>query len=165
MTDDFHFQIYIYGFPSGSDGKESIFNAGSEVKVKIIQLCPTLCKPMDCIYGILQDRILEWVDFPSPGDLPNPGIKPRSPVLQADSLPAEPKGSPRIPECVAYPFSSRSSLPRNRTGVSCIAGGFFTNWAMCVNAGRPRFNPWVRKFPWRREWLPTPVFLPGEFHG
>ena len=25
--------------------------------------------------------------------------------------------------------------------------------------------PWVRKMPWRREWLPTPVFLPGEFHG
>ena len=27
------------------------------------------------------------------------------------------------------------------------------------------FSPWVRKIPWRREWLPTPVFLPGEFHG
>ena len=27
------------------------------------------------------------------------------------------------------------------------------------------FDPWVRKTPWRREWLPTPVFLPGEFHG
>ena len=27
------------------------------------------------------------------------------------------------------------------------------------------FNPWVRKIGWRREWLPTPVFLPGEFHG
>ena len=27
-----------------------------------------------------------------------------------------------------------------------------------------RFNPWVRKILWRREWLPTPVFLPGEFH-
>ena len=27
------------------------------------------------------------------------------------------------------------------------------------------FDPWVRKNPWRREWLPTPVFLPGEFHG
>ena len=26
-------------------------------------------------------------------------------------------------------------------------------------------DPWVRKIPWRREWLPTPVFLPGEFHG
>ena len=27
------------------------------------------------------------------------------------------------------------------------------------------FVPWVGKIPWRREWLPTPVFLPGEFHG
>ena len=26
------------------------------------------------------------------------------------------------------------------------------------------FDPWVRKIPWRREWLPTSVFLPGEFH-
>ena len=32
--------------------------------------------------------------FPSPGHLPNPGIKPRSPALQADSLPAEPPGMP-----------------------------------------------------------------------
>ena len=39
------------------------------------------------------------------------------------------KGSTRILEWVAYPFSSRSSWPRNQTGVSCIAGGFFTNWA------------------------------------
>jgi len=30
---------------------------------------------------------------------------------------------------------------------------------------RPSFDPWVKKIPWRREWLPTPVFLPGEFHG
>ena len=29
----------------------------------------------------------------------------------------------------------------------------------------PRFNPWGGKIPWRREWLPTPVFLPEEFHG
>ena len=28
-----------------------------------------------------------------------------------------------------------------------------------------RFNPWVGKMPWKREWLPTPVFLPGESHG
>ena len=31
--------------------------------------------------------------------------------------------------------------------------------------GKPRFDPWVGKIPWRREWLPTPVLLPGEFHG
>ena len=39
------------------------------------------------------------------------------------------EGSPRILEWVAYPFSSGSFQPRNRTGVSCIAGIFFTNWA------------------------------------
>ena len=31
--------------------------------------------------------------------------------------------------------------------------------------GRIEFNPWVRKIPWRKEWLPTPVFLPGESQG
>ena len=36
-----------------------------------------------------------WWLFPSPGDLPNPGIKPRSPALQADSLPAEPQVKPK----------------------------------------------------------------------
>ena len=30
---------------------------------------------------------------------------------------------------------------------------------------RPGFDLWVGKIPWRRDWLPTPVFLPGEFHG
>ena len=40
------------------------------------------------------------------------------------------KGNPRILERLAYPFSSRSSWPRNQTGVSCTAGGFFTNWAI-----------------------------------
>ena len=33
------------------------------------------------------------------------------------------------------------------------------------SAGRPGFDPWGRKISWRRKWQPTPVFLPGEFHG
>ena len=40
------------------------------------------------------------------------------------------KGSPRILEWVAYPFSRGSSQLRNRTGVFCVAGGFFTSWAI-----------------------------------
>ena len=36
---------------------------------------------------------------------------------------------------------------------------------ICLQHGRPGFNPWVGKIPWRMEWLPTPVFWPGEFHG
>ena len=36
---------------------------------------------------------------------------------------------------------------------------------ICLQCRKPRFDPWVQKIPWRREWQPTPVFLPGEFHG
>ena len=53
------------------------------------QLCPTLCNPMDCslpgssVHGIFQARILEEVAISSPGDRPNPGVKPVSPVSPA----------------------------------------------------------------------------------
>ena len=56
--------------------------------------------------GFSNQEYWSGLPFPSPGDLPNPGIEPGSPALQAD--------------------------------------------------------PWVGKIPWRKEWLPTPVFLPGE---
>ena len=69
------------------------------------------------------------LSFPSPGDLPNPGIEPRSPTLQVDSLPSEPPGKPKNTGVVAYAFFSGSSWPRNLTGVSYIAGRFFTSWA------------------------------------
>ena len=36
---------------------------------------------------------------------------------------------------------------------------------ICLQCRRPGFNPWLRKILWRRAWQPTPVFLPGEFHG
>ena len=53
----------------------------------------------------------------------------RSPPLQILYQPSH-QGSPRILEWVAYPFSSGLLWPRNRTRVSFIAGGFFTNWAI-----------------------------------
>ena len=68
--------------------------------MSVAQLCPTLCDLVDCsppgssVHGILQARILDWVAFPSPGDLPDPGIKPGSPTLQADSLLSESPGKP-----------------------------------------------------------------------
>ena len=34
-----------------------------------------------------------------------------------------------------------------------------------MQCGRPGFDPWVRKIPWKRKWKPNPVFLPGECHG
>ena len=62
------------------------------MKVKVAQLCPTLCDPMDyTVHGILQARILEWIAFPSSRG----SSQARSPALQADSLPAEPQGKPK----------------------------------------------------------------------
>ena len=122
--------------------------------LSIPQSSLTLCNPMDyTVHGILQPRILEWVAFSFPGDLSNPGIEPRSPALQADSLPTELSGKPpkvkvtqscltlcspmdytahgilqpRILEWVAVSFSRGSSQPKDRTQASRIPGGFFTS--------------------------------------
>ena len=46
-------------------------------------------------HGILQVKILEWVVVSFSRDLPNPGMEPRSPALQVDSLPSEPLGKPK----------------------------------------------------------------------
>ena len=67
-----------------------------ESESEVAQSCPTLCDPMDCslpgssVHGIFQARLLEWVAFPSPEDLPDPGIKLGSLTLRTDSLPSEP---------------------------------------------------------------------------
>ena len=36
---------------------------------------------------------------------------------------------------------------------------------VCLQCGRPKFSPWVRKIPWRRKWQSTPALLPGKSHG
>ena len=111
-----------------------IYSGWSEVKV--CQLCQTLCEPMDyTVHGILQVRILEWVAIlfsrgsSQPRDrtqVSNPGLLHCRWILYQLSR----KGSPRILEGITYPVARGSSQPRNRTRVSCIAGEFFTNWAI-----------------------------------
>ena len=78
----------------------SSLKAGPSVcmKEKVIQLCPTLCDPMDYTYSPWNSPgqdIGVGSCYPSPGDLCNSGIEPRSPTLQADSLPAKPPGKPK----------------------------------------------------------------------
>ena len=79
------------------------------MKVLVTQWCPTLCDPIDysppgsSVHGILQARILEWLPFLSLGDLPDPRIQPRSPALQADTLPLSHQGSPiKLIDCYRY---------------------------------------------------------------
>ena len=69
-------------------------------KLLVAPSCLALCGAMGCsppgssVHGILQARMLEQVAIPSPGDLPDPGMEPESPVPQADSLPPELPGKP-----------------------------------------------------------------------
>ena len=64
------------------------------------QLCSALCNPLNCslpgtsVHGFFRHEYWSGLLFPSPGDLPDAGIKPGSPTLQADSLPSKPPGKP-----------------------------------------------------------------------
>ena len=98
----------------------------------VAQSCPTLCNPMDCslpgssVHEILQARILEWVAISSSGDLLEPGIEPRSPSLQANSLLSEPSGKPVVSNSLqSYGLQPSRLLcpwdyPSKNTGVDCF---------------------------------------------
>ena len=75
----------------------------------VTQLCPTLCNPIDCsppgssVYiGFSRQECWSGLPFSSPGDLPNPGIEPRSSALQADSLPSEHQGNQELYEAFFF---------------------------------------------------------------
>ena len=89
--------------------------------------------------GFSRQEYWSGLPFPSPGDLPDPGIEPESPALGADALPSA-------------SFTDRWVSGKES---SC----------QCRRCKRHRFGPWIRKIPWRRKWQPTPVFLPRRFHG
>ena len=69
---------------------------------EVAQSCPTLCNPWTIAYqappslGFSRQKYWRGLPFPSPGDLPNPGIEPWSPILQADALPSEPPGKLKL---------------------------------------------------------------------
>ena len=121
------------------------------LKVKVAQSCLTLCDSMDywefsrSEYWRGSLSLLQGI-FPTQGL--NPGLLHCRWILYQLSH----KGSPRVLEWIAYPFSSGSSRPRNRTGVSCIAGGFFTNelsgkpWTMSSVQSFSRV--WLFETPW-----------------
>ena len=138
--------------------------------------------------GILQARILEWVAFPfcwgssqprdqaqvscivdgfftnwatreapkywsgqpisSPGDIPDTGIELGSPALQADFLPTE--------------LSEKTISGNVKSFKLCVFSHGLLWWPRSKESfcqcRRCRFEPWVRKIPWRRKWQPTPVF-------
>ena len=81
------------------DNCSTVIFLACESESEVSQSCPTLCDPMDCslpgssVHGIFQATVLEWVAIYFSRDLPDPGIEPGSPALQADALLSEPPGN------------------------------------------------------------------------
>ena len=62
---------------------------------------------------------------------------------------------------ILAPHQKKKAAQRNIWGLL-----WWLRWLnICLQCGRPRFNPWVGKISWRRKWKSTPVFLPGKSHG
>ena len=81
----------------------------------IVQLYPTLCEAMDsllCPWGFSRQESWSGLSCP-PGDLPNPGIEPRPPALQTDSLPGKPPGKPKNTGLVSLSLVQGFFCPRH----------------------------------------------------
>ena len=143
--------------------------------------------------GFSRQEYWSGLPFPSPGDLPDLGIEPGSPAFQADPLTSEPPGKPLqppgslqgdrlnapVPAACQYIYTFvKMDLGVGEVGVvetiPTLSGEkkrrvrlplWLSWWRICLQCGRPGFDPWVGKIPWRRERLSTPIFWPGEFHG
>ena len=108
---------------------------------EVSQSCLTLCDPMDCslsgysTYGIFQAKYWSGLPFPSPGDLPHPGIEPRSPALQADALRSEPPGKLRT----SWMEAIRNVL-QARAQVQCLVVFLVSSWPQCLLGRNPAFQ-------------------------
>ena len=127
----------------------------SEVKqLSHVQLFVT---PVDCslpgssVHGIFQARVLEWVAISFSRDLPDPGIEPRSPALQEDSLPTELSGKPNL-------LVTSKTISLFQSTCNCK-----TNLLFMSRLSQSLLSATKRAI--LRKWQPTPVLLPGKFHG
>ena len=94
----FHAKMGTIKDRNGMKQKQNMLRSESESEVA--QSCPTLCDPWTVAHqaplsvGLSRQEYWSGLPFPSPGDLPNPGIEPRSPTLQADALTSATPGKP-----------------------------------------------------------------------
>ena len=130
------------------------------MKVKVAQLCPILCDPMNqMVWSVEFSRPEYWSaqPFPYPEYHPNPEIKPRSPALQGDSLPAEPPEKPKNTGVGSLPLhqgiiptqGSNTGLPNCREILYQLS-----------HQGNPRILEWVA-YPFSRD-LPNPGIQAGS---
>ena len=126
--------------------------------------------------------------FP-PGSLRKPGIEPRSPISQVDSLPSEPLGKPQntgvdslsllqqifktqelnwgLLHCrwILYQLSYQGSPTSVQEEFSTLSHKGSEGLRSYLQKVELKLPAGFHSYPWRRKWQPTPVLLPGESHG
>ena len=83
---------WVQGFPGGSNGKKSASNADKVLVAQSYRTPQTVAHQAPLSIGFFGQEYWSELLFPSPEDLPDPGIEPGSSALQANSLPSEPPG-------------------------------------------------------------------------
>ena len=144
------------------------------------------CDPLDCVahqaclsMGFPRQEYCSGLPFPSPEDLPNPGIESASPTWQAGSLPTEPPRNDLIqPNFICKDpiskyghilildsniWTSPVLLPGKSHGRRSLVG--CSPWDCWVGHDWETSLSLFTFMHWRRKWHPTPVFLPGESQG
>ena len=126
---------YIWGFPGGSAGKESSNNAEDLGSIPGLGRSP----------GGGHGNPLQYSCLENPHGW-------RSPAGYS------------LWGCKDADITEQLSTAQPSTWLYLGLPWWLKQHRICLQCWRPRFHPWVRKILWRREWLPTLVFLPGEFH-
>ena len=122
------------------------------------------------VHELFQARVLDWV------------------TISFSRGYSQPRNQTRVSRIVGRRFTIWATREVQNTGVGCLSllqgiistqanssptelsrkpssPGGSDSISVCLHCGRPGFNPWVGKIPWRRKCQPTPVLLPGKFHG
>ena len=136
----------VDGFGRGEGGWQEVEMAhGSDIHLFVTPW--TVVRQAPQSMGFPRQEYWSGLSFPSPGDLPDPGIKPFFLPWQEDYLPLSHQGSPYHLLC----FEVERTID---VGALMLPGGTSGKEpaSQCRRHKRHRFDPWVGKIPWRRAW-------------
>ena len=118
--------------------------------------------PGSYVHGIIQAGILEWVAIPFYRGSSQPRDQTRISCTVSRFFTI--RATREVPGVSIKSLLSLSSEPLPSNHSNGLPWWLRSEDSTCQYR-RHRFNPWVRKIPWRRKWQPTPVSLPGKSHG
>ena len=135
-------------------------------RVQLFVILWTVAHQAALSMGFSRQQYWSELPCPLPGYLPDPGIEPMSPVSPALARRFFTTSTMWEALIKGYVYLN-FWLNQMSLYIGCFPGASAVKnlLCQCLQYRRPGFDPWVRKIPWKREWQPTPVFLPGKSQG